>query len=131
VQWLAAAVIVQAVGLGLSAWLWHARAPLSAAPVYADWPYETQTSAPVEHRDGTRVRVAFAPNVTLTELQGLLHAAGAQIASGPSERGIYTLTLAADSPDGGATLPARILQLRANPDVLFVIPLRPDSSPSP
>jgi hypothetical protein len=122
VQWLAAAVIVQAVGLGFSAWLWHSRAPL----------YETLTQAPVEHHNDAVVRIIFAPNVTLAELQSVLHAAGAQIASGPTDTGLYTLALATHAREGEAPLAplaARIAQLRASPDVQFVLPLPPAAPP--
>jgi hypothetical protein len=118
VQWLAAAVIVQAIGLGFSAWLWHSRAPL----------YETLTQAPVDYHNGALVRVRFAPGVTLGELQGVLHTAGAQIASGPTDTGLYTLALAARA-EGAGPLSARIAQLRTSPDVLFVLALPPDAPP--
>jgi hypothetical protein len=119
VQWLAAAVIVQAVGLGFSAWLWHSRAPL----------YETLTQAPVDNHNGALVRIRFAPSVTLAELQSVLHAADAQIASGPTDTGLYTLALAARAGEHEAPLAARIAQLRASPDVQFVLPLPPGTPP--
>jgi hypothetical protein len=111
-QWLAAAVIVQALGLSYGAWLWHAQ---SSTP---DAPYRTLTSAAPVVASGARVRVVFAPGMTLERLQPLLHSIGARIVDGPTPANVYTLGFIERVPST-ADLDHRVDTLRASGDVRF------------
>jgi hypothetical protein len=109
-RWLAAAVVVQAVGLGLLGSALYAQ---RAAPAGE---YET-LSAPAGTATGPRVRAVFDASVPFGELRGLLAAHALVIVDGPSDAG--ALTLAATRPtDPGALLAG----LRADGRVLFAEP---------
>lgn len=109
-RWLAAAVVVQAVGLGvLGSALYARQAPPAGA-------YET-LSAPAGTASGPRVRTVFEPAMSLGELRQLLATHALVIVDGPSDAG--ALTLAATRPtDAGALLAG----LRADRRVLFAEP---------
>jgi len=115
-QWLAAAVVVQAVGLGLLGWLLLGRGP-SQPPVAA---YET-LSTPAAAAPGGALRAVFSADLTLGQLGDLLGARGLQVVSGPTEAGVYTLGFRHAQGTGvtpeavGATLRA----LRADARVRF------------
>ncbi|MBS0374302.1 MAG: zf-HC2 domain-containing protein [Proteobacteria bacterium] len=109
-RWLAAAVVVQAVGLGLLGSALYARHSPPAGE------YET-LSAPAGAAAGPRVRTVFDPSMPLGELRGLLATHSLVIVDGPSDAG--ALTLAATRPtDPGALLAG----LRADRRVLFAEP---------
>jgi hypothetical protein len=113
-QWLAAAVVLEAVGLGYGAWAWHVHTDSAA-------PYVTLTSAEPSYRSSARVRVVFRSGLSVQGLGLLLRQAGAHIIDGPTSANVYTLgfTGTAMTPD---TLERRAATLRANPDVLFAEP---------
>lgn len=111
VRWLAAAVVVQACAI--------------VAIVGAGLPDGRTASAPATFRtltapgaDGPRVRVVFAPTMTLAELQELLRANQLVALSGPSDAGIFTLTLQAPAADEQAQA-AVVARLRADARVRF------------
>lgn len=130
-QWLAAAVVVQAIGLGILGSLLVARdaARRPAQPAR----YETLTAPQAEARDG-QLRAVFSPDMTLGQLEQLLGARGLQVVAGPTEAGVYTLGLGPaaqepTSPDATsheAPSPERIgtalRALRADPRVRFAEP---------
>ncbi|MGH8259501.1 MAG: zf-HC2 domain-containing protein [Steroidobacteraceae bacterium] len=132
-RWLAAAVVIEAVGLGLGTWIWqtgpagNAATSLSGsrtvhATVHASAaPYRTLTSPAPRYAAGERVRVVLRSDVTLGQLQKLLRSIDAHIVDGPTEAHVYTLGFAV--PIGSAqALDGRIATLRADPDVLFAEP---------
>src|SRR6185369_756278 len=84
-RWLAAAVIVQALLLGVLATV-MLRSPRSDA----DAAYRTVSTAVVEPGPAS-VRAVFSPDMTLGELQALLERAHLRIVNGPSADGVYTL----------------------------------------
>lgn len=90
--WAFAALLLLAVGLYLSG---SSRAPIP--PLYQTLSSEKPAPAP-----GEKLRVVFADSCSLGELRGLLLAAGAEIVAGPSQRGVYTLSL---SVPAGAEAP--------------------------
>ena len=85
VRWLAAAVVLQALGLGWGAWLWHRDAGGPAAP------YTTLSAPESQHVPGARARVVFRPQASLDQVGRLLREVGAQIIDGPTDAGVYTL----------------------------------------
>jgi hypothetical protein len=123
VRYLAAAVIVQAVGLGCGAWLLmdHYR---QLDPVYV-----TRTAGTPDYRHGARARAVFSPAVTVEALQMLLQKSGAHIIDGPTEAGVYTLGFAPDNLASESQLAARVRLLRADPGVIFAEPLSTDAPP--
>ena len=85
--------------------------------------YVTLTTPSAATAGGAQVRVVFAPNLTLSELERLLHSIDAYISDGPTEAGVFTLTLSRR----GATLrrrsPGASPQLRADANVRFAEPV--------
>lgn len=114
-QWLTAAVVVQAIGLGvLGATLVDRSAAERASPRYAT------LSAPAPAAGGPRIRAVFTPSLTLAELRGLLGGHHLQIVDGPTEAGAFTLA-SGDAADS-ARLDALLAGLRADARVLFAEP---------
>jgi hypothetical protein len=115
-RWLAAASILAA--LGLAAWggwvLEHTPASASAA-------YRTLT-APALAAGGAQLRVVFTPNLTLAELERLLHSINAYISNGPTDAGVFTLTLA-PGRDSAVEVAQRLAVLRADANVRFAEPV--------
>jgi len=116
VRWVAAASIVTA--LGLAAWggwiVEHTRASSPAA-------YQTLT-APALAAGGTQLRVVFAPDLTLADLERLLRSIDAYISNGPTEAGVFTLTVAPGS-DSAVDVAQRLAILRADANVRFAEPV--------
>lgn len=63
-----------------------------------------------------RLDLVFAPDVTETELRGIVRAIGGTLVAGPSEAGRYTIEL---GDDGTVTLERTIADLRADERVRF------------
>lgn len=117
-RWMAAASIVGA--LGLAAWGgWVLPHPPSGA---GDALYRTLTARAPLVQGGPQLRVVFAPNLTVTELEQLLRSIDASISSGPSEAGVFTLTLA-QTRDPAAQLAQSLAALRADASVRFAEPV--------
>jgi len=113
VQWLTAAVLVQAVALG---WLGASLRdrPQSAVPPAQ---YQTLSADPVPLAPGPHIRAVFAPAMTLAELKALLSSNDLTIVRGPSEAGAYTLASTRAMPMG---IEPVVAALRTDARVLFV-----------
>jgi hypothetical protein len=127
-RWLTAAVVVQAIGLGLlGSALWWPTARDAAAPVF-----HTLTSAPDDAFTGARIRLVPAPRMTMAGFKTLLESVPASVIAGPTEAGVYTLAMSANLGDPAA-LRAAITQgierLRAHPEVLLAEPVDDPVSP--
>ena len=111
-RWLAAAVIVQTVGLialgGFMSWKLH---DIREQPRYS-----TLSSSPAVSVRGPVARVVFDESMSITEVADLLRTHNAQIVSGPTEAGIYTLQFAHESE---SSLPETVARLRENAHVRF------------
>ena len=117
VRWLTAAVLVQAVGLGvLGASLLHRRAADVEAPQYA-----TLSAGVPPVAAGSHIRAVFAPTMTLAELKSLLAVDSLTIVRGPSDAGAYTLGSIDPKFEPGRLAPT-VAALRADARVLFVEP---------
>jgi hypothetical protein len=115
--WLAAAVVVEAIGLGvLGAQSAHQRNGLESAS------YSTMTAIAPSVTDGPGFRVVFTPGMTLIELRDVLRAQRLVVVAGPSEAGVFTLRLAGGATDAGASTDA-LVTLRADPRVRFAEPV--------
>jgi hypothetical protein len=69
-----------------------------------------------------QLRVVFTPNLTLSELESLLHSIDAYISAGPTEAGVFTLTLA-PGRNSSAEVAQRLAALRADANVRFAEPV--------
>jgi anti-sigma factor RsiW len=111
IPWLVAAMVVQAIGLGaLGSVLWS-KPSASSGSVYRT------LSAPTSPPGNATIRVVFAPDMSVGNLQAVLAAAGLQVQSGPSSAGVWSLEPAHDS-DRSATQVA-LRELRDSPQVRF------------
>lgn len=114
IPWLVAAMVVQAIGLGvLGTVLWSKPGTTLAAPGNA---YRT-LSAPEPLSGAATIRVVFAPDMTVERMQALLSGAGLQVQSGPSSAGVWSLEPARDSSRSATQ--AALKQLRGSTDVRF------------
>lgn len=108
-RWLAAAVVIQAMGLiglaGFMSWRLH---ELREAPRYA-----TLSSTATQPVAGPVARVVFTASTSVADLSDLLRAHQAEIVAGPSEAGVYTVKLGSDET-------ATVARLRENPMVRFI-----------
>lgn len=121
-QWLTAAVVVQAIGIGAIG-----SSYLNRVGDVAQMGYETRSAAP-SPPSGARIRAVFVETMTIGELRALLATQHLLIVAGPTEAGVYTLGAAAgaSAPDHGS---APLAGLRADAHVLFAEPLPRDGVP--
>jgi hypothetical protein len=117
-RWLAIAAAVQAVAIA-----WLLAAQLRSADEASTEPrFETLTQPRVVP-DGPVIRVVFAAEAALGDVNAILRSVDAQIVAGPSEAGVYTLALEpapGDAESGDmAVIDAALLRLRADGRVLF------------
>lgn len=117
-HWLTAAVVVQAVCLGVLAFEhWQ------AAPSAMQSGYTTLTSSsPALPAGRGQIRAVFKPEATVAELKSLLDMAGVGLIAGPSNSGIYTLALK-NSPDSTVSMNDKLVILRQSPQVIFAEPV--------
>jgi Putative zinc-finger len=115
-RWLAAAVVLEGLGLGYGGWAWHT-STLSTVPAYV-----TLTAPQPSYRDSSRVRIVFRSTLSVQDLGRMLHNAGAHIIDGPTDSNVYTLGFTGTEATAGVA-ERRIAALRANADVLFAEPL--------
>jgi hypothetical protein len=112
-RWLPIAAAFQAVaiaGLLGTVW-WQARATLEAPR------FTTLTSA-ASMAHGPVIRVVFAPDVSIADINGALRSIPAEIVSGPSEAGVFTLALP-DHDESADRVHQALVRLRSNTDVIF------------
>ncbi len=113
-RWLAASVIVQAIGLialgSVMAWKLY---ELRQAPRYTT----LASVPPASGHEHPLARVVFSATATAGDVVTLLHSFGAQVVAGPTEAGVYTLAFPGLAHDEGSRAIAR---LRTHPEVLFV-----------
>jgi hypothetical protein len=120
VRWLAAAVIVQAVGLGVLG-----LSALSGGGAPAD-DYTLVTRE--DPRTATRaqaptVRVVFAPQASIETINTLLAHQGLEIVAGPGIAGNFTAVLSADAVASGASAESVAAVMSKDPNVSFAEPV--------
>jgi hypothetical protein len=113
VRWLAAAVVVQAIGLGvLGVTLRASRAP------------DFVTVSQVEPRiNAPAVRLVFAPGASMATINTLLSHQGLSIVSGPGTAGNFTAVLSADAVASGASAESVASVISKDPNVTFAQPV--------
>lgn len=121
-QWLAAAVVVQAIGLALVG-----RALLSQPDASRGTAASYQTLSNNEPAaPGARIRAVFAGAMSTEQLRALLRAQRLSIVAGPTEAGVFTLGIEGPARSTEAALEG----LRSDPLVQFAEPARaPGVSP--
>jgi anti-sigma factor RsiW len=120
VRWLAAAVIVQAVGLGV---LGFSALAGGGAPA-DDFTLVTRE----DPRTGARaqapaVRVVFAPQASIETINTLLAHQGLEIVAGPGTAGNYTAALSAGAQASGASAESVAAVMSKDPNVSFAEPV--------
>lgn len=123
-QWLSAAVLVQAVAIGwLGVTLRNAPRPSPASGYQTLSTERALSSAP-------HIRVVFEPSMKLAELNALLAANHLLIVNGSTSAGAFTL--ASTDPDADAPKLTQVVDiLRKDSRVLFAEPAINDRSPMP
>jgi anti-sigma factor RsiW len=118
VRWLAAAVIVQAVGLGV----------LGFSALSNDAASEFVTVTREDPRTGARVqapavRLVFAPQASIETINTLLAHQGLEIVAGPGTQGNYTAALSAGAQASGASAESIAAVMSKDPNVSFAEPV--------
>jgi hypothetical protein len=123
-RWLPIAAAVQGIAIaGLVSALWlQSRDDLTAGR------YNVLTTPTAAVAGGPVIRVVFGGNVALGDVNRVLRSIEAQIISGPSEAGVYTLGLASGAADPPGVEKA-IAQLRADSRVMFAEPAVASEAP--
>ncbi len=119
-RWLAAAVVVQAVGLAALA------GALFERPRTADYSVLTRSAEPVA---GASIRLVPAASLQIGQLQAVLAQAGLQIVDSHGDGSILSL-----APRQGAApmaVPDSLAVLRATPGVLLAEPIATDAAVRP
>lgn len=112
-RWLPIAAAIQGVTIAaLLGALWIESRETLTAPRF------TTLTSPGTLARGAVLRVVFADNVTLDEVNQILRSIDAQIIAGPSEAGVYTLGLTASATRAEHVADA-LARLRSDNRVLF------------
>ena len=121
VRWLAAAVVVQAIGLGIlgTAALRGGTQP-SAANANGDY---TTVATAERARIAPSLRIVFAPDASVGTINTLLAHQGLTIVEGPGKAGNYTAVLSVDAVASGATAEAVAAVISKDPNVDFAQPV--------
>jgi hypothetical protein len=112
--WLAAAMVVQALGLGAlgtAFWSRPASSPSAGTAVYRTL---SDAGASV---DGTTIRVVFTSDTSVARMQALLNEAGLQVRSGPSSAGVWSLEPVQKT--ARISTQSALQRLHGNPEVRF------------
>jgi len=116
VRWLAAAVIVQGIGLALFGY--NAVRTSSSGGDFV-----TVTDVPARRLDAPAVRLVFAPEATMGTINTLLAHQGLTIVSGPGTAGNFTAQLSADAVASGASAESVAAVISKDPNVSFAQPV--------
>lgn len=115
VRWLAAAVVVQAIGLGVIglALFGNSRSSEFVTVSRVETP---RTHAPA-------VRIVFSPEASITTINTLLAHQGLTIVAGPGTSGNFTAELSADAVASGASAESVAAVISRDPNVTFAQPV--------
>jgi hypothetical protein len=116
VRWLAAAVVVQAIGLGVLGMTLNNRNSSIADSFETVSRGDPRTNAPA-------VRIVFAPNASIATINTLLTHQGLSIVAGPGSSGNFTAELSADAVASGASAAAVAEVISKDPNVSFAQPI--------
>jgi hypothetical protein len=116
VRWLAAAVVVQAIGLGV---LGFSAIRVDVTP---SGPFTTVAEA--QPRLGApAVRIVFAPQASIDTVNTMLVHQGLSIISGPGIQGNFTAVLSPDAVASGASAESVAQVISKDPNVSFAQPV--------
>lgn len=113
VRWLAAAVVVQAIGLGV----------LGLALRSDDGGDFKTVSDAVPRLNAPAVSIAFAPDTSIGTINTLLTHQGLSLVGGPGRSGNYTAELSADAVASGASAESVASVMSKDPNVTFAQPV--------
>jgi hypothetical protein len=118
VRWLAAAVVVQALGLGVLGM------SMLGGGTEANGEYVNVTNVdPAVRQNAPAVRVVFAPGASIETINTLLTHQGLQIVDGPGTQGNFTAILSADAVASGASAESVASVMSKDPNVSFAQPV--------
>jgi len=113
VRWLAAAVVVQALGLGALGLAFNNSGDSAPKPDFRTVTREeTRLVAPA-------VTVVFAPNTSINTINTMLGHQGLSIVAGPGLQGNFKAELSPDAVASGATAESVVAVLKKDPNVAF------------
>ncbi len=116
VRWLAAAVVVQAIGLGLLGMTLNNRNSGFVDDFETVSRLDPRTNAPA-------VRIVFAPNASIATINTLLTHQGLSIVAGPGSSGNFTAQLSVDAVASGASAESVAAVISKDPNVSFAQPI--------
>jgi hypothetical protein len=120
VRWLAAAVVVQAIGLGAFGLAMRGSTGGNDSGNGGD--YTTVTSAD-PRLNAPAVRLVFAPQASIATINTLLTHQGLEIVSGPGREGNFTAQLSADAVASGASADSVAAVMSKDPNVSLAQPV--------
>ena len=116
VRWLAAAIVVQAIGLGVMGLaMRNSTSPRGDDIITVATP-EARLGAPA-------VRLVFAPQASMSTINTLLGHQGLTIVAGPGDEGNFTAVLSADAVASGASAESVASVMSKDPNVSFAQPI--------
>jgi hypothetical protein len=115
VRWLAAAVVVQAIGLGAIGF--------SALRGDINDDGMVTVADPEIRRTAPAVRIVFAPSASIDTVNTLLTHQGLSIVAGPGTQGNFTAVLSADAVASGASAESVAQVISKDPNVSFAQPV--------
>ena len=115
VRWLAAAVVVQAIGLGVLGLTLSSRGTNPAD-------FKT-VSSPEKRLNAPAVSIVFAPQTSMGTVNTLLTHQGLSLVGGPGGAGNYRAELSSDAVASGATADSVAAVLSKDPNVTFAQPV--------
>ena len=115
VRWLAAAVVVQAIGLGILG--------MTLRENTVDPDMRTVTTEPAKRLNAPAVRLVFAPGVSIDTINTLLTHQGLSIVAGPGDAGNFTAELSVDAVASGASAESVAMVLKKDPHVSLAEPV--------
>ena len=119
-RWLAIAAAVQAIAIGaLLVVLWQQFDERLHAPRFS-----TMTSSADQSASGAILRIVFRPETPATDLQRVVRSIDAEIVSGPTEAGVYTLRLHRTASD--AQVAETLSRIRREHEVVFAEHVLPE-----
>jgi len=114
VRWLVAAVVVQGIGLALFGF--------NALQGDSNR-FVTVADAPTERLNAPAVRLVFAADASMADINTLLTHQGLSIVSGPGTSGNFTAELSADAVASGASADSVAAVISKDPNVTFAQPV--------
>jgi hypothetical protein len=116
VRWLAAAVIVQGIGLALFGFN-SMRSPEAGNG------YKLVTSEAAVRADAPSLSIVFAPDASIDRINTLLTHQGLTLVSGPGLSGNFTAALSTDAVASGASAESVAAVISKDPHVVFAQPI--------